>query len=136
MAGTSRIKLLVITPDRQLLDEAVEAVVIPAHDGELGILVDRAPLMCELGIGQLRYTKHGVAHRVYIDGGFAQVLENRVVVLTQRAVPQDAITREVVTTAEEEAAKISGHDAATREAQDRAQQRATVLKRMMSPVAR
>jgi len=68
------IKFVVVTPERKVLEQTADAVVIPAHDGELGILRDRAPLMCELGIGQMRYQKGGATRRLFIDGGFAQVL--------------------------------------------------------------
>ncbi|HMQ16726.1 MAG TPA: F0F1 ATP synthase subunit epsilon [Phycisphaerae bacterium] len=81
--------LLVITPERQALAEPADSVVIPAHDGELGVLVRRAPLMCELDIGLLRYRRGNVTRHVFIDGGFAQVFQNTVTVLTERAVTQD-----------------------------------------------
>ncbi|MBW7906758.1 MAG: F0F1 ATP synthase subunit epsilon [Phycisphaerae bacterium] len=83
------LELLVITPERQALAEPADSVVIPAHDGELGVLVRRAPLMCELDIGLLRYRRGNVTRRVFIDGGFAQVFQNTVTVLTERAVTQD-----------------------------------------------
>ena len=44
----------VITPEAQVYDGQVEAVVIPAHDGEIGILFNRAPLLCKLGPGRMR----------------------------------------------------------------------------------
>ncbi len=130
MAGTDRIKLLVITPERQVLDVTADAVVIPAHDGELGILADRAPLMCELGIGQLRYTQRDQVQRVFIDGGFAQVLENRVVVLTSRALRRDEVTAQVVSGAEDEASRATGTNESARLSHERAQLRASVLRRI------
>ncbi len=130
MAGSDKIKLLVITPERQVLDVAADAVVIPAHDGELGILADRAPLMCELGIGHLRYTQRDKVQRVFIDGGFAQVLENRVVVLTSRALRSEEVTPQVLGAAEDEARRRAGTDEAARRAHEQAQQRASVLRRI------
>ena len=130
MAGREPIKLLVITPQRQVLDESVDAVVIPAHDGELGILLDRAPLMCELGIGQLRYTRQNDTRRVFIDGGFAQVLANRVVVLTNRAVPAEQVTPEMIAAAEKEAEQHTGTTEAALAARDQARERAAVLRRI------
>ena len=49
------IELIVVTPERQLLHETVVEVIIPGLDGELGILPGHAPLITELGIGELRY---------------------------------------------------------------------------------
>jgi F-type H+-transporting ATPase subunit epsilon len=127
MANKS-IALVVITPERQVLEETVDAVVIPAHDGEIGILSDRAPLMCELGIGQLRYQQGGVTQRLFVDGGFAQVIDNRVAVLTTRAQRAQDITAEVVTAAERAAAERSGFAKDARLAHEQAQRRASVLR--------
>ncbi|MBN2446260.1 MAG: ATP synthase F1 subunit epsilon [Phycisphaerae bacterium] len=102
---TTDINLIVITPERQVLDEHTDAVVIPAHDGELGILRGRAALMCELGIGQLRYEQGGKTERVFIDGGFAQVHGDRVTVLSPRALPSGSVTAEVMSAAEQAASE-------------------------------
>lgn len=96
MAKRADIKLTVVTPERQVISEAVESCVIPAHDGEVGILTDRAPLMCELGIGKLTYTQGAKSHCVFIDGGFAQVHDNSVTVLTAQAYTPSEITDAVI----------------------------------------
>ncbi len=96
MAESKNINLVVITPEREVVRETATAVVIPAHDGEIGVLNLRAPLMCELGIGQLRYETDGHARRVFIDGGFAQVHDNDVAVLTPNALLAEQVTAEVV----------------------------------------
>lgn len=95
------IHLEVITPERQVLRTEAEAVVIPAHDGELGILHNRAPLMCELGIGRLRYEDNGVEKGVFIDGGFAQVNADVVTVLTPQAYKSEDVTKELIAQAEQ-----------------------------------
>lgn len=131
MAQESTIRLLVITPERQLLDEAVDEVVLPAHDGELGVLRDRAPLMCELGIGQLRYARGGQPpQRVFIDGGFAQVLNNRVTVLTRRALPAELVTAEVLAAAEQSLTHTQGPAPEALAARDQARRRLAALRRL------
>lgn len=97
--AAKKIECVVITPEREVLSASAESVTLPAHDGELGVLAMRAPLMCELGIGQLRVRHDGATSRVFIDGGFAQVLDNRVTVLTGRALLADEITTEVLSEA-------------------------------------
>src|SRR5579871_6729891 len=85
------LQCVVVTPDRALLDETVDSVVLPMYDGELGVLPGRAPLIGRLGYGELR-TKHGTqTHRYYVDGGFAQVRANVVTVLTPRALKAEEI---------------------------------------------
>ncbi|HEY3246263.1 MAG TPA: ATP synthase F1 subunit epsilon [Phycisphaerae bacterium] len=89
MAGSFR--CTVVTPDRQVLDTDATFVALPAHDGEIGILHNRAPLVCKLGIGVLRVTAGGGQQRYFVDGGFAQVLDNNLTVLTPKALSSDQI---------------------------------------------
>jgi F-type H+-transporting ATPase subunit epsilon len=130
MPKAQSIELVVITPERQVLAEAADEVVIPAHDGELGVLNLRSPLMCELGIGQLRYLRDGQTNRLFIDGGFAQVLENRVTVLTGNALLASAVTADVVASAERAVAQHTGYEPDTCAARARAQQRLSALRRI------
>lgn len=118
MAKHKDIRLMVVTPERQVLDESVDSVVIPAHDGELGILRNRAALMCELGVGQLRYTAGSRTERLFIDGGFAQVHANEVTVLTERSCTPAEITE----------AMIAEADSAPPDPDGRARRRAGVLR--------
>jgi F-type H+-transporting ATPase subunit epsilon len=132
MADSKQIEIEVITPDRKVLEGVADQVVIPAHDGELGVLNLRAPLMCELGIGRLRYTTGGTSRQMFVDGGFAQVLQNRVIVLTSRALPAEEVTADVIQEAQEAADAHEGTDADTQSARQRDQQRVSVLRRLQS----
>ena len=81
------IHLIVVTPERQLLQETVVEVIIPGLDGELGILPGHAPLITELGIGELRYRTAANSEPIplAILRGFAEVLPDRVTVLAETA---------------------------------------------------
>jgi F-type H+-transporting ATPase subunit epsilon len=85
MAKATSFRCKLLTPEAALLDEAVQAAVLTAHDGEVGVLPNRAPLLTKLGTGQLRVQASGSTRRFFIDGGFAQVLDNELNVLTTRA---------------------------------------------------
>jgi F-type H+-transporting ATPase subunit epsilon len=82
-----RLQCVVVTPERTLFDELVEFVALPLFDGELGVLPGRSPLIGRLGYGELRTRARGATRRYFVDGGFAQVRDNVVTVLTNRAVP-------------------------------------------------
>lgn len=85
MAGDS-IQLVVVTPVNQLLSEAVIEVQLPGADGYLGVLPGHAPLITELGIGELTYrTANGQTGLLAIIRGFAEVLPERVSVLAETA---------------------------------------------------
>jgi F-type H+-transporting ATPase subunit epsilon len=81
------IELIIVTPEKQLLRESVVEVVLPGAEGELGILPGHAPLMTELGIGELTYRgASGNASGVLaVIRGFAEVLGDRVTVLAETA---------------------------------------------------
>jgi F-type H+-transporting ATPase subunit epsilon len=85
MAGDS-IQLVVVTPVNQLLSQAVTEVQLPGADGYLGVLPGHAPLITELGIGELNYkTANGQSGLLAIIRGFAEVLPQRVSVLAETA---------------------------------------------------
>jgi len=81
------IELVVVTPERQLVRETVVEVTIPGLAGALGILPGHAPLMTELGIGELRYRQATSNHPISLAviRGFAEVLPDRVTVLAETA---------------------------------------------------
>jgi F-type H+-transporting ATPase subunit epsilon len=131
MPTTSRLlQCIVVTPERAVLDEAADFVALPMYDGELGVLPGRAALIGRLGYGELR-TRHGTqTKRFFVDGGFAQVRENVVTVLTPRAMKAEEINTEAANRALAEAMT----PAPTPEAQE-AQLRAQVRARAQIRVA-
>jgi F-type H+-transporting ATPase subunit epsilon len=80
---------VVVTPEQQVLDESLTQAIIPAVDGLLGILTDRAPLLAKLGKGPLRLDLASGQHRTFqINGGVAQMKDNKLTILTQVATEQ------------------------------------------------
>lgn len=78
------LKVSVISPETVLFEGETDSVVAPAYDGEVGILTGHAPLMALLGDGELRLGGGG-GRRFKVAGGFMQVLNNNVRVVTERA---------------------------------------------------
>ncbi len=91
MAGNKTFHCQLITPEAAMVDVHADQVVFTAHDGEVGILLNRAPLLCKLGIGEMRVTTEQGTQRYYVDGGFAHVIDNEVTVLTERALAAEDI---------------------------------------------
>jgi F-type H+-transporting ATPase subunit epsilon len=79
------LKVSVISPERTLFDGEATQVVAPAYDGEVGILTDHAPMMALRGRGTLRVTASGGERRFTVEGGFLQVVDNQVRIVTERA---------------------------------------------------
>ena len=75
MVATSErpLQCVVVTPERAVLDEYAEMVVLPMYDGELGVLPGRAPIIGRLGAGELRLKTGGAVKRYFVEAGFVQV---------------------------------------------------------------
>jgi F-type H+-transporting ATPase subunit epsilon len=77
---------VVVTPEQQILDESLTQAIIPAVDGLLGILTNRAPLLAKLGKGPLRLDLASGQKRLFrIEGGVAQMKDNKLTILTTTA---------------------------------------------------
>jgi len=77
--------LEVITPERLLFKEQVEALVMPGTDGRLGVLPRHAPMVVLLKPGVLTYRQQGNVERIAVSDGFCEVDEDRIVVLVDTA---------------------------------------------------
>lgn len=82
--ATDRLTVSVISPERTIFEGEADMVVAPAWDGEVGILRGHAPMMVLLGEGDLRVRRGNVEERFFVGGGFLQVVENVVTVLSER----------------------------------------------------
>ena len=81
----SGIRLELVTPQRLLVSEDVDEVILPGYYGEFGVLPGHTQVLSILSIGMLRYRKGDETNRVAVGGGFAEVAAERVVVLADVA---------------------------------------------------
>lgn len=89
MPGT--LTCLVVTPESTALEAQADFVALPLYDGEIGIAPGHSPLIGRLGYGEMRLKSEGKEVHYYLDGGFVQVADNVVSVLTSRAVPANKV---------------------------------------------
>lgn len=89
------LKLNLVTPQKQILDALeVTSVVLPAVQGELGVLPGHIPMMVQLGFGSLRYKQDGKEEEFAVLGGFAEILRESVNVFAEGAGLADEIDEE------------------------------------------
>jgi F-type H+-transporting ATPase subunit epsilon len=81
------LQVIVVTPEATILEQEAEFVALPLYDGEIGIAPLHSPLIGRLGFGEMRIKTGGKTLHYYIDGGFVQVVDDVVSVLTNKAVP-------------------------------------------------
>jgi F-type H+-transporting ATPase subunit epsilon len=114
---------VLVTPEQQVLDETVTQAIVPAHDGQVGILTGRAPILVKLGTGALRVDlASGQRRFFFVDGGVAQMTDNKLTILSTDAAPASAIDAETARAEYAEAEARKPTDAKT--AADRAHQMA------------
>ncbi|MBX3424745.1 MAG: ATP synthase F1 subunit epsilon [Pirellulales bacterium] len=86
-ASGSTLRCIVVTPEETVVDRDANFVALPLFDGELGVALYHAPMIGRLGFGELRVRTGTTEERFYVDGGFVQVADNVVSVLTNRSIP-------------------------------------------------
>ena len=91
----SQLQCIVVTPEKTLRDTPAEFVAVALFDGEIGIAPGHTPLIGRLGSGEMRVTHAGKTDRYYVEGGFIEVLDNVVSVLSSRAIPAEELDERV-----------------------------------------
>ena len=116
---------VLVTPEQQVLDETITQAIVPAHDGQIGILTGRSPLLVKLGTGALRVDlASGQKRFFFVDGGVAQMKDNKLTILSTDAAPASAIDAESARAEYAEAEARKPTDAKTAEARQHQMARA------------
>ena len=110
----TKLDLTIVTRERKIIDAPVDEVILPATDGEIGILPGHTPMLAMLGIGQIRYRQGTTVNRLVISWGFVEVLPDRVIVLAERGFLPAEVDRATAEqdriAAERELADLSSND--------------------------
>ena len=85
MAIPEKIHLEIVTAEKQVFSGDVDSIIVPALTGYIGILPGHAPLLAELGIGEILFAVNDTMEDVFCSWGFVEVLPDRVVILAQTA---------------------------------------------------
>jgi len=89
-----QINFELVSPERLLLSEPVEMVVVPGTEGDFGVLPGHAPLVSTVRPGVIAVFADGkVVQRIFVAGGFAEVTPERCTVLAEQALPVSDIDR-------------------------------------------
>jgi F-type H+-transporting ATPase subunit epsilon len=89
------VNLEIVSPEKLLLSRPVDMVVIPASEGDMGVLEGHAPTMVMLRGGVIDlYDGDTITDRMYVAGGFAEVTPERCTVLANEVVPSAEVSRE------------------------------------------
>jgi len=131
VADSRTFQCSVVTPERAVLECEAKFVALPAWDGEVGVLRNRAPLLCRLGIGSLRIETPSENHVLFVDGGFAEMAENKLTILTSSARRPEELDRDEIAAALETARSMEVRDQSSFKARQDALQRARAQKKLV-----
>jgi F-type H+-transporting ATPase subunit epsilon len=110
----TKFHLTVVTRERKIIETDAVELVLPAYDGEIGVLPGHTPLLALLKVGIMRYRTNGESHSLVISWGFVEVLPERVTVMAETArLPQEidaAAAESDLAKYEKELADLSSHD--------------------------
>lgn len=110
--------LRVITPEKMVVDTPASSVRVPATDGSMGIFPKHAAMVAALAPGMLSYTVNGTEHDLFISGGFADVRDNTLRILTAAGETPTEIDEKRAHEAEaraRERLKVRGRDVSSNE---------------------
>ena len=93
---STALRCIVVTPEETVLEVDADYVALPLYDGEIGIALHHSPMIGRMGCGELRIRTGSETKSYYVDGGFVQVSDNVVSLLTNRALPAADVDVEVV----------------------------------------
>src|SRR5688500_18155115 len=125
---------VIVTPEQPVLDASLKQAILPAHDGLVGILTDRAPLLVKLGTGHLEVDPAGggQSQTFFVDGGVAQMKDNKLTVLTGEATPVGELSAEAAKAEYDAAAARTTTDAFSAKEREKQMERARVKQRIVA----
>lgn len=126
----STIQCVVVTPERTELDIQADSVTVPLFDGEMGILAGHSPMVGRLGFGLLRIKNASGSQNYFVEGGFVQVADNVVSVLTDKVVSASELTSAAAAQAMHDALALPTDQPEFKITRDKAITRARALSRV------
>jgi F-type H+-transporting ATPase subunit epsilon len=130
----SKLTCTVVTPEETAVEEPCSFVALPLYDGELGVAINHAPMIGRLGCGELRIQTEKGPLRFYVDGGFVQVADNVISILTNRAVPVEKLKADEIEKVLQNAMMEPAHSVEAMDARDRVVEQARAQLRMVRRV--
>ena len=107
----NKLSLQIITPTRAVLNTKVDSVILRTLEGDMGVYYDHEPVVTLLNYGILRYKVDGKAYKATTMSGFAEITEDRVVVMTDAAELENEIDFERAEKAKQRAeGRLMGND--------------------------
>ena len=92
----AQLKCIVVTPEATVSETEADFVALPLFDGEVGIAPGHGPMIGRLGYGELRLKEGESLTRYYVDGGFVQVDDGNISIMTGHAIPAEKLNKDEI----------------------------------------
>jgi F-type H+-transporting ATPase subunit epsilon len=125
-------KASLITPETIVLDTMVSSAQVPACDGLVGILDHRAPLLAKLGAGVLQLDTTSGVQQFVVIGGYAQMKDNELTILTTEAIPAAQVTAQTIAAEQAKFNAVQGTDTPALEQRQALQARIQAFRTIMA----
>ena len=116
----SDLQCIVVTPEKTVLSAEAHFVALPLFDGEVGVAPGHSPMIGRLGCGELRLDTDEGIQRYYVEGGFVEVVGDKISLLTNRALPASELDEVAAREALEAAREKPAHSPELMAIRDRA----------------
>ncbi len=125
-------KASLITPEAIMLEASVTFAQVPAHDGLVGILNHRAPLLAKMGTGILRLDTAAGTQRFLVSGGYAQMKGEELTILTTEAIPTAQVTPQMIAAEQSKLNAVQGSDLKSMDQRQALQARVIAMRQAQS----
>ncbi|MFK7737601.1 MAG: ATP synthase F1 subunit epsilon [Pirellulaceae bacterium] len=126
----SGIQCVVVTPEQTELDVQADSVTVPMFDGEMGILQGHSPLVGRLGYGVLKISGGSGIKEYFVEGGFIQVANNVVSILTDKLIGKEEVTSKAAEEAMQAASELASDQPELAATKQKAVSRARAMSRV------
>jgi F-type H+-transporting ATPase subunit epsilon len=95
-AVAGQLKCQVVTPEKLVVDHPAEFIIITSHDGQIGVMPEHSAYLGRLAPGMLRIDVDKKQELYFVEGGFAEIIDNQVTILTPQAIPADKLDPQAI----------------------------------------
>ena len=91
-----KINCSILTPENILYEGEVGFAVVQAHNGEMGFLYNHAPLISELGVGEIRLRDEQLTQYLVVEGGIVEIRDNKMIILAENAYKKEDLNADEI----------------------------------------
>ena len=93
---SGKIDCSILTPEKTIYEDQVDSIVVQAYDGEIGFLHNHAPLISELGVGEIRLRNGNTTQYLVVEGGIVEIKNNKLIIIAENAILKENLDKDAI----------------------------------------